>query len=258
MPFIMSFEIIKANPDFKKEAPFSSNFLEVAEFFCDTIQGENFIGYPAAFLRLQNCTLNCAWCDTSEVWRYGNPYSFDEIFELMDQADLPRKLHDGQHLILTGGSPLKQQIPLINFIDAFITLYGFGPYIEVENECVVRPLDRMINYVDCWNNSPKLSTSGNPKSKRYKPEILKIMSELDNSWFKFVITEESDDDWNEIVTDYLDPGLIRKDQIVLMPCGATKLELEENRQRVVDLAVEFNVRYTSREHIILWDKRTGV
>jgi organic radical activating enzyme len=70
-------------------------YLKVSEFYCDTIQGEgSYIGHPATFLRLTNCSLNCIYCDSKEVWRKGNPYSFQELFDLMDLADLPRKLHE--------------------------------------------------------------------------------------------------------------------------------------------------------------------
>src|SRR4030042_6552600 len=39
-----------------------SLIIRVSECFSDTIQGENFTGYPSTFLRLQFCTLNCVWC----------------------------------------------------------------------------------------------------------------------------------------------------------------------------------------------------
>ena len=156
----MSKVIISANPDFKKEVPATDRYLEVAEFFCDTIQGENFIGWPSAFLRVQNCTLNCTFCDTKEVWRCGNPYTFDELFELIDKSDLIRKFSEGQHLVITGGSPLLQQDKLVSFLKEFIQRYGFKPYIEIENECTLFPEQALIDLTDCWNNSPKTSNSG--------------------------------------------------------------------------------------------------
>lgn len=254
----MPLTIIKGNPEFIRDFDELNNepFLEVAEFFADTIQGENFVGYPAAFLRLQHCTQNCVWCDTQEVWRYGNPYTYNELFEMMEGADLIRKFKEGQHLILTGGSPLKQQHQLTGFINAFITKYGFKPYIEVENECSLMPTDKFCSLVDLWNNSPKLANSGSTRYLRYQPTILKKMASLPNSWFKFVVSEEIE--WEEIKTDFIDTGLIRKDQIVLMPLGATREELISNRQKVLDIAIRENVRYTTREHVIIWDKKTGV
>ncbi len=186
----MSLSIISAwKPEHQNRSRPKTAHLDVAEFFCDTIQGENFVGWPAAFLRLQFCTMDCVWCDTNEVWRYGNPYTFDELFKFMDMASLPEKLHKGQHLVLTGGSPLNQQDRLIKFIDAFIHTYGFKPYIEVENECTISPLPAFIKHVDLWNNSPKLDNSGNLRIVRYQPNILMELSKLENSWFKFVISD---------------------------------------------------------------------
>jgi len=52
--------IIASNPDFQKSKPGNVPFLEIADFFYDTIQGEGInIVQPAAFLRVQNCTHNC-------------------------------------------------------------------------------------------------------------------------------------------------------------------------------------------------------
>jgi len=255
-------QLITANPEFKKPTPDHDDYLNVAELFQDTIQGENFVGWPSTFMRLQYCTLNCIFCDTQSVWKYGNPYTFEEIFEMFDKGDTIRKFKEGQHLILTGGSPLKQQNKLIKFFDQFRERYGFIPYIEIENETVLFPDPNMIKLVKCWNNSPKLKNSGNPDILRYRPDVLKFTSQLHNSWFKFVIDgssmEAANRDWEEIKSDFLDRKLINKDQIVLMPMGGSREELHANRHIVVELAIRENVRYTSREHVELWDILTGV
>lgn len=258
-------QIIKSNPDFKKEKPKHKDFLYIAEFFCDTIQGEGInIGYPAAFLRMQYCTQSCSWCDTKAVWRYGNPYTFDELFTLMDKHGLPDKLrhregnsNGGQHLVLTGGSPMRQQEQLLEFLRAFIGRYGFRPYVEIENECTILPSASWVYYANIFNNSPKLKHSGNPDKLRYQPEILEWLSEsYVLSWFKFVVNDESH--WDEISKDFIEPGLIKKDQVILMPLGATREELQKNTQVVVKIAIKNGVRYCTREHINLWDKATGV
>lgn len=252
----MPITIIGAKPTFKKEVDTHLPFLNVAEFFCDTIQGENFIGYPATFLRLQGCTQFCVFCDSQEVWRFGNPYTFEELFHSMESVDLIRKFRDGQHLVLTGGSPMKQQDNLLLFIKSFIERYGFKPYIEVENECTLMPSSEISCLIDCWNNSPKLANSENILSLRYQPKIIEFLAGLNNSWFKFVVSKE--EEWTEIKELFIDTKLIRYDQIVLMPLGATRVELESNREKVLEIAIRENVRFSTREHIIIWDKMTGV
>ncbi len=248
--------IIQSNPSFVKERPNHDNYIEVAEFFCDTLQGENFMGWPATFLRVKNCTQSCTWCDSASVWRFGNYYTFEELFQLIEENDLVRKFKEGQHLVLTGGSPVKSQSQLIPFIQKFIKKYGFKPFIEIENECTLMPKQELIDLVDCWNNSPKLSMSGNIDIVRYQPNILKKLSLLNNAWFKFVVG--NNEDWEEIKRDFIDTGLIEKRQIVLMPLGCTQLELKESRIKVAEMAAEKNVRFSDRLHVTIWDKMVGV
>ena len=250
--------LISGNPTFKKEYPTDNPyFLEVAEFFMNTVQGEGVnTGCAAAFLRVQRCSMNCIWCDTQEVWRFGNPWTFDELFFLMEESGLMDNFRQGQHLVLTGGSPLKQQKALSLFLNDFYDRYNFLPYLEIENECTIMPNDWMQTHIDCWNNSPKLSNSGNLDIVRYQPGLLQKLSALNNSWFKFVVT--NDKDWKEIQTDFLDKGLIKRKQIMLMPQGATREELHANRDKVVQMTIRENVRFSDRFHVELWDKKTGV
>ena len=253
----MSHVLIEANPTTRRETKPGVDWLDVSEFFCDTIQGEGVgTGLPAAFLRLQGCTMNCVWCDTQSIHREGNPYTLDELFHLMDEADLIRKFDEGQILVITGGSPLKQQDRLVKFFQTFLRYYDFYPYTEIENECSIMPIPDLAPYINRWNNSPKLSNSGNPDFLRYQPRILSIMGAMDNGYFKFVIYDEAD--WLEIKRDFLDPHLLDRTQIILMPRGSCRDEMELNRGKVVEIAIRENVRYSSREHIALWDRRTSV
>lgn len=249
--------IIESYPKEKRKArQDGSAILRIAECFSNTIQGENFVGIPSTFLRLQGCTLNCVWCDTVEVWRYGNPYSTCELLDLWYETGVIENLKNGQHLILTGGSPLIQQKALLNLLSNLEFYYHFVPYVEIENEAVIMPDPAFATWIKCWNNSPKLNNSGNAHGLQYKPEVLKYLSGLDNSWFKFVISNESD--WDEIEEKFLKPELIRKDQIVLMPEGCTREELQKHYQFVVDMCVKYNVRMTDRMHVTIWNKKVGV
>ena len=252
----MSKILIEANPKFIKEKPEGIS-IDVAEMFGQTIQGEGVnTGVPAVFIRVQQCSLNCSYCDSTEVWHYGNPYSIDEICDIFEKEGFVEKFKDGHHLVLTGGSPLKQQLDLISLIEQFIDRFGFKPYIEIENESVLPIHQKMISYVDCWNNSPKLKSSGNTLRARYKPEVLRKLSGLQNSWFKFVVTEDSD--WDEIKKEFLDTDLIRRDQIILMPEGCNREELDETRELTVNIAIREGVRYSDRLHVIIWNKKVSV
>lgn len=250
----MPITLIAQKPDFIKKVE-GSDKLSVAELFADTIQGEGIsTGVPSTFLRLQGCVLECIFCDTLEVWRYGNEYSFEEIFQMFKDHGLIDKFKLGQHLVLTGGSPLKQQRALANFILAFRDKYGFKPFIEIENECVLEPSNSMILNVDQWNNSPKLANSGMKERVRYKPEIVKKTAYLKNSWFKFVV--DCEEDWEEIREFYSD--ILTKSQIILMPEGQTQDELNKSREIAVNMSIKHGVRYSDRAHITIWNKKTGV
>lgn len=247
--------LIEQFPKVSKPKPDNEDFLEISEMFFDTLQGEGVsVGVPSTFIRLQGCTLKCVWCDTLKVWEEGNPYTFDELFSMMNNVGLVDKLRFGQHLILTGGSPLKQQDKLIQFIIKFRKKFGFKPYIEVENEAVLQPKVEFVKLVDQWNNSPKLSNSGMKVRVRCKQEIVNLMSRMDNSWFKFVVATEAD--WAEIEKDYI--PFVRRTQIIIMPKGETQEELAETREMAADMAIKHGVKFSDRLHITLWNKKTGV
>ena len=248
--------LIQQKPTFTKKVEGDSK-LAISEMFSDTIQGEGpHSGVISTFIRLQGCTLKCVWCDTLDVWPEGNEYSFDEIFELFESVNLIERFKSGQHLILTGGSPLKQEKECIAFLQAFIARYGFKPYIEVENEAVLMPTTEFVELVDWWNNSPKLGNSGMKEKVRVKPLVLSYMGSLPNSIFKFVVN--SQEDWKEIHETYLQPGFITKSKIVIMPEGQTQAELSYSRELAADIAIREGVRFTDRLHVTIWNKKTGV
>jgi organic radical activating enzyme len=233
-----------------------NKIINIAEFFTDTIQGEGInIGHPATFIRVQNCTLNCVWCDTTEVWRQGNPYSIDEIIQLMEKHDIIYKLKSGQHLILTGGSPLLYQNQFVYLINKIKEKYNFKPYIEVENECTIMPTKEFTNIIDCWNNSPKLSNSGMKLELRKKMNVIDYLLEQKNSWFKFVVNNEND--WKELQKTYKIP-YNKLDRIILMPEGQTREELQKNYETVVTLGIKHNLKICDRFHVTIWNKKVGV
>ncbi len=248
--------LIQQKPTFDKKVE-GDNKLIIAEMFSDTIQGEGVnAGVTSTFVRLQGCTLQCVWCDTLDVWPHGNEYSFDEIFAMFESIDLITRFKQGQHLILTGGSPLKQQRRLVAFLEAFYNKYSFFPYTEIENEGVLMPDADLAALISCWNNSPKLANSGMKEKARYKPEVIKDLAQRPNSWFKFVVAQESD--WQEIEDFYLKPGLINRNQIIIMPEGQTQDELSKTREIAADVAIKESVRFTDRMHVTIWNKKIGV
>jgi len=53
------------------QLPSSRTSLRIAETFF-SIQGEGpTAGLPAVFVRVQGCSVGCAWCDTKYSWEPG-------------------------------------------------------------------------------------------------------------------------------------------------------------------------------------------
>ena len=241
-----------------------SKELAVSEVFY-SLQGEGVtMGVPSVFLRLKSCNLLCggqgtvqdkklhdgaAWrCDTIEVWLKG----LWTIYENVLNDWFIRKLRNGAHLIITGGEPLLQQDQIIDYLVWFRETQGFMPYVEIETNGTIMPKFSPTR----WNCSPKLESSGVPKEKRYKPEVLSKLNEHEGTIFKFVVT--SSIDWLEIIASYLNPLIIDKPKIWLMPGASNIEELLENNKFVSSLALGNQVNFCSRLQIEIWNKTVGV
>lgn len=224
--------------------------LNVSELFTDTIQGEGiYVNHPAVFFRLKGCLHNCVFCDTRQIWKNGNRFSFDTLLAFFREYCYPKFHDDSAHLVVTGGSPLQQQKPLADFLRLLKKDYhdktGYNLFIEIENEAAVVACDSLIEVIDCWNNSPKLKNSLVPRHIRYNVKALKQLNKLNNSWFKFVISRKLD--WDEIVKEYL--PFIDIGKVLLMPMGTTNEELDKNIEIIRSLVSDYEVSICDREHI---------
>ena len=239
--------------------------LPLSECFY-SLQGEGITtGYPSVFLRLAGCNLICGgqgtqfdgelhngatWrCDTIEVWMKATLTPFDEV--LNDECT--DALRNGAHLIVTGGEPLMQDGKVKHFIKYVRENFNPDCYVEIETNGTISPTSELIQEVNQWNCSPKLSNSGNDYQVRYRKETLKLLNTL-NTQFKFVIT--TNDDYNEVVEYYRD--IIDHDKIWLMPSGENQDLLNESKQVVAELAKKHYHKLTNRLHIEIWNKKTGV
>ena len=115
------------------------------------------------------------------------------------------------------------------------------------------PNDYLLENITLWNCSPKLRNSGNDTSMTYKPDVIKKLNEK-NTIFKFVVNNEKE--WKEIQELYL--PIIDKQKIYLMPAGENQELLNENKLNVVELAKKNYLNFTTRLHIEIWNKKTGV
>lgn len=244
----------------------------VAEHFY-SIQGEgSTIGVPSVFLRLTGCNLTCGgptslkskqiepgatWrCDTMEVWSKGDSSTIANLLNLFESQGYLSALQTGAQLVITGGEPLLQQSMITPFLDALQVLLGFIPRIEIETNGTLRPLVKLDNYITQYNVSPKLTNCGLDKESRINHEALDFFSTTPKAIFKFVITKDTD--ILEIQTSYIVPFKISNTAVYLMPGADSRTQLHELGPHVAQWARDNGYRFSTRLHIELWDKKTGV
>ena len=242
-----------------------SNKLAISEVFY-SIQGEGkTVGIPSVFVRLGGCNLMCGGmgtqfdgelhngaefrCDTVEVWMKAISKNVNEI---LDKKCI-EAIKQGAHIILTGGEPTMQQKGLEEFMKYVYQEINKYAYFEVETNGTIMPNEYLLLNIDLWNCSPKLLNSGNDRVMTFKPDIIKELNKH-NTIFKFVINDLKE--WKEVKELYYD--IVDKNKIYLMPAGENQDLLNENKLNVVELAINNYVNFTTRLHIEIWNKKTGV
>ncbi len=216
--------------------------LRVAEVF-RSIQGEGATaGLPSAFVRLQGCTLGCAWCDTRYSWpaARGSQVDLGEVLERVEGFGV-------HNVVVTGGEPLESRafVPLVEGLKA-------GDHrIEVETAGFLAPPDVPV---DQWNVSVKLANSGVPRERRICAGAIHAFLARP-AWFKFVIVAADDIlEVEELVAAHAIP----RDRVLLMPEGMTRRALAERSPVVADLCERHGFRFSPRLHILLWGPQRGV
>ncbi len=240
-------------------APASTALLKVSrkpdgrpEIF-HTLQGEGTMaGTAAVFLRLAQCNLACTWCDTKYTWDWKN-YDYDkEVIEL-SPGDVEREVlsFGCTHMVVTGGEPMMQQEQMAGLIGS---LKSRGFSFEVETNGTIAPTPEIASYIDQWNVSPKLATSGNTLEERYLAGALRSFASMPQAYFKFVVTRESDmDEVRRLKEDLAIPG----SRVLLSPEGRTPSVLQERSAWLSELCLKENLRFSPRLHIYLWGDTRG-
>ncbi len=139
-----------------------------------TIQGEGpFRGFPAYFIRLTRCNLNCSFCDT--FFDDGDTLTFDEIFEQIDidinkfyqERDMvtpewARGTNRRIVLVITGGEPTLQP-NLKAFLERANNIFY---HTQIESNGILHlDLDEKTTYVV----SPKCAERDGAPTKYLRP-----------------------------------------------------------------------------------------
>jgi len=251
-----------------------------------TLQGEGIrMGVPSIFIRTGGCNLKCEGfgctmvspldnqteilgCDSihavnskhfKHTWTY-----YDTASEFVDAILEHYIIREGGNsekpdLVFTGGEPLLHHTDpvMIGALEYFISR-GHKVYFETNGTQFI-DFEKYSIYKDVgFSISVKMSSSGEDKNKRWKPDVVnQYLRNTKGSYFKFVLSAKSLKEEAKEVSEFLHQvptfGIV-----YCMPLGETSSQLQENAQAVYEFAAENGFRYSDRLHIRIYEDKRGV
>ena len=113
--------------------------FQIAEIF-RSIEGETTTtGFPATFIRLSGCNLNCSYCDSTHAKYGGQTKSIDEIMSKV------QSLGHVHHVTVTGGEPLLQS-GSAELIDGLCKA-GFNVQVETNGSYPFREINKAARII---------------------------------------------------------------------------------------------------------------
>jgi 7-cyano-7-deazaguanosine (preQ0) biosynthesis protein QueE len=225
--------------------------LVVAERFGPTFQGEGpTTGQRALFLRLAACNLSCGWCDEPHTWDRSR-FDVDARSERLSPRTLLSWALDSPvtRVVVTGGEPLLQQAALFPLVAA---LAQAGRQVEIETNGTVTPTLEMVEAVERFTVSPKLSGSGLAEDRRIVPAALTAFAGCGNAVFKFVVSGRGEID--EIADLQERFGLA---PVWVMPEGTDDRRVLAGVRQLADIALARGWNLSPRLHVLLWGNTRG-
>ncbi|MFH5798241.1 7-carboxy-7-deazaguanine synthase QueE [Haladaptatus sp. CMAA 1911] len=236
--------------------------LPINELFY-SLQGEGTLaGTPSVFVRTSGCNLRCWFCDS-----YHTSWEPTHAGMTVDEIVAEVESYDANHVVLTGGEPLVHE-ESVTLLDRLSEM-GYHTTVET-NGTIFRDAA-----IDLASVSPKLASStptpeNDPKGdgeweerheeRRIDVETLGGLVDAYDTQMKFVVTDEADlEEIEGLVSEVRSIATepLSDTDVLLMPEGATRDQLDESRERVAELAMEYGYRYTPRLHVDLWNDAPG-
>jgi 7-carboxy-7-deazaguanine synthase len=120
-----------------------------------TIQGEGiYTGWPAIFIRLAGCNIQCPGCDTEYTARR-------RIVEVSDilraVTDLLQQYPNTKIAVITGGEPMRQDIT--DLVDMLISV---GLMVQIESNGILPPPKKVLQ----WIRGGQVAYCVSPKTSR--------------------------------------------------------------------------------------------
>lgn len=253
MPVSIDADAIRSPDDVEGPA------LPVNELFY-SLQGEGMLaGVPSVFVRTSGCNLRCWFCDSYHT-SWEPTHAWMELDEIVREVE---SHHEADHVVLTGGEPLIHEESVV-LLDRLVDK-GYHTTVET-NGTIYRDAA-----IDLASISPKLKSStpipekdptgGGEWTERHEEhrinlDTLSTLVDTYKSQLKFVVIGRRD---IPEITDLLvrlrdaSTSTIQEDDVLLMPEGTTREQLDETREIVAELALKHGFRYTPRLHVDLWN-----
>jgi len=237
--------------------------LPINELFY-SLQGEGKLsGIPSVFVRTSGCNLRCWFCDSYHTsWEPTGAW-----LGIDDVVDEVISYEQAEHVVLTGGEPMIHE-ESAQLLDELAD-YGYHTTVET-NGTIYREAA-----IDLASISPKLASSTptsnrDPKgdgewaerheTRRIDMDALSELVDTYESQLKFVVTSPEDmSEIERLVEETRDAttSTVADEDVLLMPEGMTREELDQTRNDVAELAMEHGYRYTPRLHVDLWNDAPG-
>ncbi len=194
-------------------------------------------------------------CDTKYTWDWAH---FDRDSETINVTPerVARSVSDhaqggAKNVVITGGEPLLQQRELAQLARR---LHYEGLRIEIETNGTIAPAEPLAAYVDQWNVSPKIASSGNAARESERPDVIAWFAGRANTYFKFVVVDPPDvDDVIAFAKRYKIPS----NRVILMPEGIEPPTLAKRSQWLVERCRDTGFRLGTRLHVLLWGAERG-
>lgn len=216
-------------------------------------------GRPVYFVRYSRCNFRCEWCDSKRTWDNADTMTGDQLIEVVDSS-MKGSPNDVYGIVITGGEPTlyANKHWFVAFL-AYLKSY-MGMHIEIETDGALFPKNTVIfDYVDQWNVSPKIGSSGIEMTETYKKNLASYANLAQNGqrvYFKFVVRPHTSDiDEIKALVDELE---IPSECIWLMAEGETITKQLTNMPAVAQLCLDNRYNFSTRSHILVWNDKPGV
>lgn len=218
--------------------------LFVTEVY-DSVQGEGpYVGYPATFVRLAGCNLDCVWCDSRHAWDKAHPSFVAPKKWKTDSLAKEVFYRQPALVVVTGGEPVLQEDALAEFA----ALVHTKKRVQIETNGTKFPRRLFESAVVDFVVSPKLANSGIAYKRRIKEDQLSTFAEI-GAVFKFVIT--GPDDLQE-VRQIAETCHISADKIFVMPEGIDQESQKYQLKWLAEEAIKGGFKLSPRLHILIW------